>query len=507
MSTSVPTYFANRRSIVTSVPQSQTKEIEPGLVETLIRRWPLLAGGALLGALAAFLNLTLVPSKYESKARVLLVKMHPDMAPGFEANHRGPEDYVATQLGIMQSAAVIENAARTTGPTLQSIGKRNDTTEDILDGLSAKRDSKERNSNIVELSFNCTEPADCPKVLAAVIASYQDYLQKNHATISGKPLKLVKEMNDVFERDLKRKEAEYLAFRRKNPGLQYNGKNGGTAPNELLLSLHAKRLAVRVRRAEIESLLARVGKGWKEDLAHEELIALIAMLPGRASGDGGKQPSSFLEDKLLPALIEDRTLSVGFAPTHPQVMAARKRAEMAHKVVTAILTQELAAVRKAEESLDELYKSQDAEAKVSASAEVEDEIFRNDITRLQQLAESTHKRLLEVEVVKDLGGSAAQVIGPPTVAKITSQSDPMRIYPKGIMLGLLVGAALAISPTVLRSLRANFQSSVTATGHRPANRGQDDFAVRSDEDLPCGDDAGTPSRRCPGHIADGATVT
>ena len=140
---------------MTSVPQSQTKEIEPGLVETLIRRWPLLAGGALLGALAAFLNLTLVPSKYESKARVLLVKMHPDMAPGFEANHRGPEDYVATQLGIMQSAVVAENAARAAGPTLQSIGKRNDTTEDILDGLSAKRDSKERNSNIVELSFNC----------------------------------------------------------------------------------------------------------------------------------------------------------------------------------------------------------------------------------------------------------------------------------------------------------------------------------------------------------------
>src|SRR5262249_53979265 len=155
----------------------------------------------------------------------------------------GPENYVATELGIMQSAVVVENAARAAGPTLQSIGKRNDATEDILGGLSAKRDS---NSNIVDLSFKCTEPADCPKVLAAVIASYQDYLQKNHATVSGKPLKLVKEMNDVFERDLKRKEAEYLAFRRKNPGLQNNGKNAGTGPNELLLSLQTKRLAVRV---------------------------------------------------------------------------------------------------------------------------------------------------------------------------------------------------------------------------------------------------------------------
>jgi uncharacterized protein involved in exopolysaccharide biosynthesis len=457
MSTSVPTYFAKRRSIVTSVPQSQAREIEPGLVATLIRRWPLLAGGALLGALAAFLYLTLAPVKYESKARVLVVKMHPDMAPGFEANHPGPENYVATQLGIMQSAVVIESAARAAGPTLQSIGTTNDAKEDILGGLSAKRDG---NSNIVDLSFKCTEPADCPKVLAAVIASYQDYLQKNHATVSGKPLKLVKEMKDVFERDLKRKEAEYLAFRRLNPTLPNSGKNGAAAPNELLLSLQAKRLAVRVRRAEVESLLAAVEKGkGKEDLAHEEFIALIAMLPGRASGDGGKQPSSFLEDKLLPALIEDRTLSVGFAPTHPQVMAARKRAEMAHKVVTAILTQELAALRKAEESLDELYKSQDAEAKASASAEIEDEIFRNDITRLQQLAESTRKRLLEVEVVKDLGGSAAQVIGPPTVAKMASRSDPMRIYPAGMVLGLLVGAALAVSPSVLR----DFQSSRTAS--------------------------------------------
>jgi uncharacterized protein involved in exopolysaccharide biosynthesis len=375
---------------------------------------------------------------------VLVVKMHPGMAPGFEG-HASPEDYVATQLGIMQSAAVVEDAARAAGPTLQSIGKRNDATLDILGGLSAKRDGKERNSNIVDLSFKCTEPADCPKVLAAVIASYQNYLQKNRETVSGKPLKLVKETKEVFERDLSRKEAEYLAFRRRNPALQNNGKsngkNGGAAPNELLLSLQAKRLAVRVRRAEIESLLATLEKGWKEDRAHEEFIALIAMLPGRASGDGGK-PSGFLEDKLLPALIEDRTLSVGFAPTHPQVVAARKRAEMAHKVVTSILKQELAAARKAEESLDELYKSQDAEAKVSASAEVEDEIFRHDITRLQQLFESTHKRLLEVEVVKDLGGIDAQVIGPPTVAKMASQSDPMRIYAAGIVLGLLVGAVL-----------------------------------------------------------------
>jgi uncharacterized protein involved in exopolysaccharide biosynthesis len=447
---------------VTSDPQLQAREIQPGLVKTLLRRWPLLAGGALLGALAAFLYLTWVPAKYESKARVLVVKMHPDMAPGFEANHSGPENYVATQLGIMQSAVVVENAARAAGPTLQSIGTSNDATQEILGGLSVKRDG---NSNIVELSFKCTEPADCPKVLAAVIASYQDYLQKNHATVSGKPLKLVKEMKDVFERDLKRKEAEYLAFRRQNPGLQNNGKTGGAAPNELLVSLQAKRLAVRVRRAEIESMLATVAKGWKEDLAHEEFIALIAMLPGRASGDGGKQPSSFLEDKLLPALIEDRTLSVGFAPTHPQVVAARKRAEMAHKVVTAILTQQLAAVRKAEEALDELYKSQDAEAKASASAEIEDEIFRNEITRLQQLVESTHKRLLEVEVVKDLGGSsAAQVIGPPTVAQMTSRSDPMRIYPGGIVLGLLVGAALAISPAVLRSLADDWKSALTASG-------------------------------------------
>lgn len=455
---------------MTAVPQSQASEIGPGLLEPLIRRWPLLVGGALLGALAAFLYLTLVPTKYESKARLLVVKMRPEMAPGF-GGAGGHEDYVATQLGIMQSTAVVENAARAAGPTLQSIGKRNDATEDILGGLSAKRDSKEHSSDIVELSFKCTEPtepADCPKVLAAVIASYQDYLQKNYAAVSGKPMKLVKETKDVFERELKRKEAEYLAFRRKNPALPFKGKNGGAAlnaapnaaPNELLLSLQAKRLAVRVRRAELESLLATVEKGWQEDRAHEELIAVIAMLPGRASGDGGKQ-SSFLEDKLLPALIEDRTLSVGFAPTHPQVVAARKRAEMAHKVVTAILTQELAASRKAEESLDELFKSQDAEAKLSAaeaklsaSAEVEDEIFRNDIMRLQQLAESTHKRLLEVEVVKDLGGINAQVIDPPTAAKRASQSDPMKIYAAGIMLGLLVGAALAhFSSAVRRPLR------------------------------------------------------
>src|SRR5262249_21967251 len=121
-----------------------------------------------------------------------------------------------------------------------------------------------------------------------------------------------------------------------------------------------------------------------------------------------------------------------------------KKAELAYKVASAVLKLDLAGVRTAEQSLAELYKAQDEEAQKAISAEVEDEALRNDIARLQLLTENTLKRLQEVEVVKDLGGYAAEVVGEPPLGELALQSTPLLISPASALLGLMLGGGLAL---------------------------------------------------------------
>src|SRR5262249_30926790 len=156
----------------------------------------------------------------------------------------------------------------------------------------------------------------------------------------------------------------------------------------------------------------------------------------------GKVSTSILEDKLLPALLEENALLEEYGPQNPQVLAAHRKVELAHKYVTECLRQELNDLRMSQKSVVEVVTQETEMAQQAVGYEIDDEYYRKDIERTQKLYDETVKRLEEVSLVKSVGGYEAEVIGEPTLGKKVSPLAIL-VFPAAIFLGLVGGFGMA----------------------------------------------------------------
>jgi uncharacterized protein involved in exopolysaccharide biosynthesis len=421
------------------------EQIKIGVFKLLLRRWWLIALGLLVTLGLAALYQTKLPPRYVSRAQVLVNKRRPDVVPGALPTPVAVEEYLATQAALIRSPLIVERAVKAEGlASLETFTENTHSMGDVVQGLSVRRDPRDKSNSILEVSFKGLSPDESEKVLNAVISSYQKFLEENYQSVSDGTLSLITSAQRSLEKDLARKEKEYLEFRRKNPSLVRKEKSAQHLHNEMLLTLHSKRLALQVRRAELEAMLKQMDEA-KKGGCNEKLLAMLHQIPNRALAEGGaRSESAGLEDKLMLALLEECSLSSEFSSPHPQMLAARKKVELAFNVVKSILEIELASTRTAEQTLTQVFEAQTAAAQQGIQAEAEDELYHADITRLGQLIDGSTKRLQDIEVAKGLGGYEALVVGKPMPGELALESQPMVIYGGAALLGLIGGLGLAL---------------------------------------------------------------
>ena len=155
-----------------------------GPLDALARRWPYTIFGLAVGAVVAVLiHLTSSPV-YQSSAQVLVLKKRTELASGSDARMGLLEDYVATQVTLIKSEKIRVSAVR----ELRGMKLSNplptddrDVAEMIRAGLAVTRDkdtssASQGGSGILNLTFRGGNPADCRRVLEAVIKAYQGEL-------------------------------------------------------------------------------------------------------------------------------------------------------------------------------------------------------------------------------------------------------------------------------------------------------------------------------------------
>jgi capsular exopolysaccharide synthesis family protein len=137
------------------------------------------------------------------------------------------------------------------------------------------------------------------------------------------------------------------------------------------------------------------------------------------------------------------------------VQSAQKRVDLAIRYVTETLRQELQDVIRSEMSVTNVINSEMDQAKQMVSYEVEEDGLRSDLDRTKELYDIARKRLQEVDLIKDLGGYDAAVIGPPT--------NPKKVWPMLLLLipiSVLVGLVLGFGMAYLVDLNdRSFRSS------------------------------------------------
>lgn len=437
-----------------------------GLLEIAWGRKRLVGLGLALGLVAGLAYYAVATPMYQSKAQLLIVKKRPDSFTGIDTRNLSIEDYVATHKTLLESPTIIDGAMRRGNlSSLECFSGHDDVNESIQKSLVVTRNrSAGSNNNVLDLSFRATRPADSAAVLAAIIDSYNEYLDVTYRNISDDTLKLITQAREVLEQDLKKQEAAYRTFRQKAPLLLSRDREGANVAKERLSGIEAKRAALLVRKAELQGYLQTIDAA-KSPGDKEGLLALLNQWTAKLETDmGGSADRVGLNNQLFTLLQEEQKLLEYRGENHIEVKMLRQRIDLARKNLASpgavwqqekpddktapvalfrdYFSQQLRHIDISEKLLADLYKEQFAVARELANFEVEDERLRRDINGTEKLLDSIIKKLEDAQLVKNVGGYDAKTIAPVTIGKKVQPSLSL-ILPAALLIGGIFGLGLA----------------------------------------------------------------
>jgi uncharacterized protein involved in exopolysaccharide biosynthesis len=399
---------------------------------------------------------------YDAGAQLLVIKKKLDTAPISGPDQpRVQEDYLSTHILLITSRRVIVDAVkrgrlaeleqfRGTGGGLvewftgaEQLGPEERVASEIINALSVTRDPAKPgispSNEILNLSYRGKVAADCPKILNAIIDSYQAFLKDTYRNTNAEAMELIAQARGLVQKDLETKEAAYQKFLAETPPL-WKGPNTVTTHQDRLYKLDASISALRVRRAEIEAsieTLDRALKSGRNPRAIVERLAARAANRNQAAAPANPaladpRPAVALEEELAALQLQEARLLAVRAPNHPDVIALRRHMDTVRRMISPssgpagvaardrdlgtmkieLLRQELDDLSLMERSLAKLFDVEKKGVSASYSHEIQDEAHRKGIERDRLLYDNILNRLKETSSVRDFGGYNTQLIGP-----------------------------------------------------------------------------------------------
>jgi succinoglycan biosynthesis transport protein ExoP len=457
------------------------------LVSVVWRHKSLVCLGLVVGLGLAALYYFQAPPSFESKAKVLVVQRRPDSVTGIDTRRLSlGEDYASAHQEIVKSPSIIEKAiAKHHLETLTAFTpeEKENLTEAIGKRLTVKagKTPTGAGNNILDLACQIRVPEEASLLLGSLLDSYRDFLDETYRAQSEDTLDRVKKTRDDLERELAQKKAAYREFRLKSPLITTSKEPSSRFRYDGLQTIQAKRAAVQLRRAELQSQLTAVEKARQEGLDPAAILGMIAdQVNDRTEPESPRRTTGVLvQEQLMLFLAEEQKLLSTYGPDHPEVQSIRKKIDIAREMATRpsaawrkpapadgkgprtdaveehvrFLKQRLQQVEDTDRLLAELYEKEYKAAKELSNCEVEDELQHDDIERTQKIYDTLVTRLQDVRLVRDVGGYDAKIIASPSAPK---KVWPLGIvvFPAGLLLGVVLGWGLAsLADATEKSLR------------------------------------------------------
>lgn len=447
------------------LPSANSRVLPRHLLLVVWQRKVLVILGVATGLALAALYYAQATPIYQSNAQVLVVKKISNTVPvtGGDPRMTVMEDYLGTHLVLLKSPLIADMAVKKRELNkLPSLANVSDPVGVITGSLGVNREkdvSSGGPNNIINMSYRCTVPEDCGKILEAIIESYKDFLDEKYRGFSEETLNLITRGRDALQTDLREKNKSYKEFRENSP-LIWKGKEGLTVQQARVSEIEARRSILLIKQAELGDRLKLFEKAIAEGRPRAELMALAG--PYLDALDKAAQQPGSLDMQLVPLLLQEQQLSEAFGPGHPDVVATRKKIafvrEMMQKAAKppekedapvdvveryrSRLRYELQSTESENGSLKVLLDAELKEARRLANYEIQDETYRREIMKSEQLCDSIINRLKEINLIRDAGGfdaSSISRIGPgykvaPSLFQVSCG---------GLVIGLLCGVSLA----------------------------------------------------------------
>jgi capsular exopolysaccharide synthesis family protein len=438
-------------------------ELARGLLR---RKWIILfclAAGCGLG----YLQFLQQPPIYQTSARILIIKEDAGDIPvqAMVRQVRAYEENIATQVMLLRSPLIVEEAVKKKGLTSLSVfTNAGDPVGMILGGLEVKR--ADERASVLDLNFSCGSAEDCQTILQAIMESYEDFLLETHTTVSRDTVKLITEAKETLLEKLEHKEKAYREFREATP-LLWTKEGTFNIHQARLNQIEATRASLLISRsqtkAQLQALEAAIERGGSREAI---MLMMDKSSPVEFNGGTGK---AGVASTLFPLLLEEQMLLEDYGVDHPNVKRIRKRIQVTRNhlrssglddaepfdenqkkagptdfvaVYLDSLREDIRSIDEKQKELDDLFVIEAEEAKKLSDYEVSDETMRQDILRTRQLFEGVVKRLEEINLIQDYGKMKTRVM---ENAKLGYQIAPVmsRIMGFAGTMGFFAGCALA----------------------------------------------------------------
>ncbi|HEY1375303.1 MAG TPA: polysaccharide biosynthesis tyrosine autokinase [Gemmataceae bacterium] len=463
--------------------QDSTSRTGLSMLQVMWQRKSLVILGVMLGLVLGLLYYAQRQPVYESRAMILVVKKSPtepiDRSGGSDSRMAYMEDYMATQSVLIRSPEIIGRAIRT--PKLQDLksfpaetvnGNGPELINAIQQALQVARDTKESTTgaptNILTLSLRGPVAEECPKIVDAVIDSYQSFLNETYKNVSESTVDQINSAKELLQGKVEQQQQQLADLRAKSPYVVLSslGDKAGSKNifAERLGKIETRRAELQIKMQEMTDQLAQIEQKYKEGGSAAARHAINAL--GVKLTMYNNQEVSKLDEQLLQLRVQKQRLLNTLGPNHPQVKEIDETIRLVKQIYKggagagaevddaarpdpdnvlsyiAVMKEEVKSLETLIGSLNNMFDTESAKARDMGKYVSEEERLQNSLELSRDILKGIAKKLQETNLVKDFGGYVARPIAPPGLGRKVAP-NPMTVFPLSGIGGLVAGLCLA----------------------------------------------------------------
>ncbi|MEM1068042.1 MAG: Wzz/FepE/Etk N-terminal domain-containing protein [Planctomycetota bacterium] len=456
------------------------------LVEIVLKRKVYWIGLVILCSAIGLVYCQYAESTYKVTARVL-VQPRGLLLDDDGADHE--DEFLATQSEIIRSPVVVHDALDSIQLPLNHLTSEKPSWE-VLKQLSVKPVD---GTNVLSVSYPCTDADEGITLVHALIASYQQFSQQVDDDSRLEALDLLTRSEERMREELEQRKKEYSDLRRESP-LIGRGRSGNTLQEQMLAELGRSLSEVRQRRFEIENRLAILANDSASQLAmssadpnRSDLLREVVHRPVLLMDTDGMEPDGIMPsvtrpvstlpiDLLSPpaesetagaiapnanellqqlskAEVELKEIAQYCGPDHPRYVAASGRVDVLQQqidqmsdMVPAVLRRELATITDQESQLLTQFEKESATAKENDSFRLREQQALDGLERVKAIHSSLVVQLNDWRLASSSeegnSGTDVLVIEEPSIGTGPVWPKPAIVLVLSASIGLLLSCVL-----------------------------------------------------------------
>ena len=420
------------------------------LFRIMWRGWWLILLTIIAGLAGAYLYLRMTKPLYESTSRILVdkpVQLLRSDVPQPVGSTSG--NYLQTQASMITSRQIIGAALSDpnvlTLPTLRDIKY---PAEEVLRTLSV---SVGKNTDIISISAKSAYPQDAAQIVNAVVRAYVRWHEANRQLSTADMLKDFNSQLEKHYQELRTKRQERMMFEQRNPGVVDRMRGGIVSTTLELLKQDLATVRLNtiqqdsyyegIKRFETEpnnlrqyvygrldSTAVTTVEAKRADLEKELTAIRLQLEEIPVTGGMAYSKITFLQDREKQLQTKIAELDKNFVLS--QVSLAKTLSEEAHA---------------REKQLTDMYEKEFAKVQNLSGQEAEYAFIVSECQMIESLCDSLLKQINALDLNARFEGLNIHVLENAIAATEPSSPEAIRVMAIGLVVGLMVGAGLALA--------------------------------------------------------------